>query len=184
MDDLYPDDGDEGEEDEIPAGVVPKITSPPQELIVDEGRKVELPCFGENTKWFATLWKKGDAYLANNEITVTTDKRISVTVKDDRNTLIIENLNSGDNGEYKCVIYEGSKVITSVTHKVMVKGEFWRNEGECWICVIIMRLSFPCRNAKSVYHPDQGCEGQRAGHHCLQRHWIPRPRGLLGKEGK
>jgi len=95
----------------------PKFVTEGQNVLVNEGDNIRLPCIVDRLEGFVMLWKKG-----NDIITVASqiiDKRVRLDEVKNGNYLIIGQSTPEDSGEYKCQISAYNP--TELTHTVRIR---------------------------------------------------------------
>jgi len=113
--------GGEGRSDgmEVEQAVLqnPKFVTEEQNVLVNEGDNIRLPCIVDRLEGFVMLWKKG-----NDIITVASqiiDKRVRLDEVANGNYLIIGQSTPEDSGEYSCQISAYNP--TELTHTVRIR---------------------------------------------------------------
>jgi len=95
----------------------PKFVTEQQNVLVNEGDNIRLPCIVDRLEGFVMLWKKGkDIITVASQII---DKRVRLDEVENGNYLIIGQSTPEDSGEYSCQISAYNP--TELTHTVRIR---------------------------------------------------------------
>jgi len=97
----------------------PKFVTAPQNIVINEGDTVRLPCIVERLEGFVLLWKReSDIITVANQII---DKRVQLEEETNGNYLILGQAGPEDSGEYTCQI--SAYKPTEITHSLTIRVE-------------------------------------------------------------
>jgi len=97
--------------------VTPQFLSTKQELLVNEGDTIRLPCIVDRLEGFVLLWKKNMNIIAVSSQII--DKRVSVDESSNGNHLVIKQASSADEGVYTCQV--SAYTPTQLSHTVTIR---------------------------------------------------------------
>lgn len=103
---------------------LPKFQTTGQNMLVNEGATIKLPCLVNRLEGFVLLWKKGeDIITVGNQVINKADARLQLIQETNGNTLVISLAEEEDAGDYICQIstYKPTEIKHSV--KIRVKPE-------------------------------------------------------------
>lgn len=115
--------GDGTSDEENVIMVLPKFMTRQQNLMVNEGGTIRLPCIVDKLQGFVVMWKKGDKIVTVGKQVVAEKTRYQLTQEDNGNSLVISLAEEDDAGQYTCEIssFKPRKLVHSV--KIRVRPE-------------------------------------------------------------
>jgi len=115
------DGGDGYGEEEKVIVVLPKFKTKPQNMMVNEGGTIRLPCLVDNIKGFVIMWKKGeDIITVNKQVVVPSfKKRFSLNEVDNGNELVISLAEEQDAADWTCQV--SSFKTLELKHNVQIR---------------------------------------------------------------
>jgi len=104
---------------------LPKFVTKPQNLMVNEGSTIRLPCVVDRLEGFVLLWKKGDEILVVGEQVIKEEnkRRFQLVKEADGASLVISLAEEKDAGKYVCQISTYKPTEIKHTVKIRVKPE-------------------------------------------------------------
>jgi len=117
------DGGDGYGEEEKVIVVLPKFKTKPQNMMVNEGGTIRLPCLVDNIKGFVIMWKKGeDIITVNKQVVVPSfKKRFSLNEVENGNELVISLAEEQDAADWTCQV--SSFKTLELKHNVQIRGK-------------------------------------------------------------
>jgi len=113
--------GDDNAEENAIA-FLPKFVTRQQNLMVNEGGTIRLPCVVDRLQGFVIIWKKGDKIVTvNNQ--VFNEKRYQVVQEENGNALVISLAQESDAAQYTCQISSFKPRNLVHTVKIRVRPE-------------------------------------------------------------
>jgi hypothetical protein len=116
---------DDSRTDESVIYKLPKFVTKPQNLMVNEGSTIRLPCVVDRLEGFVILWKKGDEILVVGEQVIKEEnkRRFQLVKEADGASLVISLAEEKDEGKYVCQISTYKPTEIKHTVKIRVKPE-------------------------------------------------------------
>jgi len=122
-DDTYEYDTEDGDDkksdEEVVLQVNPKFVTSAENILVNEGENIRLPCLVDRLEGFVMLWKRGTEIITVASQVI--DKRVRLDESTNGNYLVIAQSTPGDAGEYSCQISAYNP--TELTHTVRIRSE-------------------------------------------------------------
>jgi hypothetical protein len=101
---------------------MPYFQTSGQNMLVNEGSTIKLPCIVNRLEGFVLLWKKGEDFIAvGDRIVNPTDPRLQLIKETNGNTLVISLAEEEDAGEYVCQVSTYKPI--EIKHSVQIRGK-------------------------------------------------------------
>eukprot|EP00092_Neocalanus_flemingeri_P000881 GFUD01000938.1.p1 GENE.GFUD01000938.1~~GFUD01000938.1.p1 ORF type:complete len:1259 (+),score=360.25 GFUD01000938.1:95-3871(+) len=112
--------GDNQVREEVLITKTPQFLSQPQEIVVNEGHTVRLPCLVDRLEGFVLLWRKNEQIISvGHQILDRSESRIQLEEVENGNTLVISLADRADEAEYVCSVSAYRK--TEIRHNVRIR---------------------------------------------------------------
>eukprot|EP00092_Neocalanus_flemingeri_P000880 GFUD01000937.1.p1 GENE.GFUD01000937.1~~GFUD01000937.1.p1 ORF type:complete len:449 (+),score=131.49 GFUD01000937.1:118-1464(+) len=112
--------GDNQVREEVFITKTPQFLSQPQEIVVNEGHTVRLPCLVDRLEGFVLLWRKNEQIISvGDQILDRSESRIHLEEVENGNTLVISLADRADEAEYVCSVSAYRK--TEIRHNVRIR---------------------------------------------------------------
>jgi len=119
-----PGNGDSMSEGESVIVKMPHFVTSSQNMLVNEGSTIKLPCLVNRLEGFVLLWKKGDDFVAvGDRIVNPSDARLQLVKETNGNTLVISLAEEEDAGDYVCQVSTYKPIEIKHSVKIRVKPE-------------------------------------------------------------
>merc|ERR1712038_1636492 len=103
---------------------MPYFQTSGQNMLVNEGSTIKLPCIVNRLEGFVLLWKKGEDFVAvGDRIVNPTDPRLQLIKETNGNTLVISLAEEEDAGEYVCQVSTYKPIEIKRSVQIRVKPE-------------------------------------------------------------
>jgi len=103
---------------------MPYFQTSGQNMLVNEGSTIKLPCIVNRLEGFVLLWKKGEDFIAvGDRIVNPTDPRLQLIKETNGNTLVISLAEEEDAGEYVCQVSTYKPIEIKHSVQIRVKPE-------------------------------------------------------------
>merc|ERR1712051_191532 len=103
---------------------MPHFVTSSQNMLVNEGSTIKLPCLVNRLEGFVLLWKKGDDFVAvGDRIVNPGDARLQLVKETNGNTLVISLAEEVDAGDYVCQVSTYKPIEIKHSVKIRVKPE-------------------------------------------------------------
>lgn len=117
-----PGNGDSMTEGESVIVKMPHFVTSSQNMLVNEGSTIKLPCLVNRLEGFVLLWKKGDDFVAvGDRIVNPSDARLQLVKETNGNTLVISLAEEVDAGDYVCQVSTYKPI--EIKHSVKIRGK-------------------------------------------------------------
>ncbi|VDL88738.1 unnamed protein product [Schistocephalus solidus] len=114
--------------DDVPSGF-PKFTIPPKPLSVDVGKRVRLECEAEGEPPVAFLWLKNGVPVQNSPLSSAKESTQMANIMsqhyEGRSSLVIENVDVSDDGQYECLASNAHGAILSAAVQLRVRNTYY-----------------------------------------------------------
>lgn len=103
---------------------LPHFVTTGQNMLVNEGSTIKLPCNVNRLEGFVLLWKKGEDFVAvGDRIVNPGDARLQLVKEKNGNTLVISLAEEADAGDYTCQVSTYKPIEIQHSVKIRVKPE-------------------------------------------------------------